>query len=1007
MQLNGKRFNRILSELKKLIFTDMFEINDILYKEGKEADGKFRKFTSGDFFGGKDKHYRFKAEFTIPEEFDSKRVDIILLTGSEGWDAINPQFIFYLDGNIIQGLDVNHKEVTIAQMAVAGTEFAMEFEAYTGMEDKRLDFKLFSAIHNEETEKLYYNLFCAYKAALLHDENGKTYTDIMNYLNNTANIIEFAKVRDFKEDFLLSVQNANDYIEKEFYGSYCGGSDIYAAITGHTHIDVAWLWRLKQTEEKVIRSFSTALNLIEEYPEYIFMSSQPQLYSFLKKNEPELYERLKAAVKDGRWEAEGAMWLEADCNLISGESMVRQILYGKRFFKEEFDINSQILWLPDVFGYSAAMPQILKKSGIELFVTSKISWNEINRIPYDTFMWRGIDGTEVLTQFITTPDEGQENNSFFATYNGKILPETVKGAWDRYRQKEIYNEALIPFGYGDGGGGPTREMLEIARRLSYGIPGVPKVTHKKVSDYAKGLINAADNNPKLPKWTGELYLEFHRGTYTTMARNKKYNRIMEIMLLNTEWALTLQSVLKIEGKDTYKQLLYKNWEKLLLNQFHDILPGSSIKEVYEDSREQYIEMHKEVTDALTTVLSSIADEIKSESDCLVIFNPTGTLRSDCVNYHGKKVYVENIPSKGYKVVPVEELSSVNSIIIEGKRITTPHFVLTFDESYQIQSLIDKRLNREMLSGCGNALQAFDDLPDNYDAWNIDIYYNERMYEITDVTHVETEDMWAAKAIIITRQFLSSTIKQKIIFYEKLPKIDFETYIDWKEKHVLLKTAFPAAVNADKATYDIQFGNVERNNHTNTSWDMAKFEVCAHKWADISQDDCGISLLNNCKYGYDIKGNVIRLTLLRSPSEPNTEADNEEHTFIYSFYPHAGGWRVANTPKLAYELNYPMYVLEKKANVKGALPQEAELFSLDRENAVIEVVKEAEDGEGIILRIYDCFNRGSKVTLKSYVYIKEAYECDLMENNTERIKTMGNQISFELKPYEIKTFRLLL
>lgn len=1007
MRIEDKRFVRILTELKKLIFTDKIYIDNIYFKEGKEKDGKYSKFTSENYFGGRDRHYRFRAEFTVPEEFDSKRVDIMTLTATEGWDAINPQFIFYLDGNLIQGMDANHREVTIAQMAVAGTEFELEFEAYTGMEDKRLDFRIVAAVHDEDVERLYYNIRCAYEAAALLDENSKTYCDIMSYLGNTANMLEFAKSGEFKDEFITSVQNANKYIEEEFYEKYCGHEEATAAIIGHTHIDVAWLWRLCQTEEKVTRSFSTVLNLMEEYPEYLFFSSQPQLYAFLKANEPALYEKLKSAVSEGRWEAEGAMWLESDCNLISGESMVRQILFGKRFFKDEFNVDSRMLWLPDVFGYVASMPQILKKSGVDYFITSKISWNEINQIPYDSFMWRGIDGTEILTQFITTPDAGQSKEQFFATYNGKILPETVKGAWDRYREKGINNEVLIPYGYGDGGGGPTREMLEVARRLAYGIPGVPKTTHKSVSEYTADLEKAAANNPKLPKWVGELYLEFHRGTYTSMARNKKFNRFLETQLLNTEWATVLQNVLLGLGKGVYKQTLNRNWEKLLLNQFHDILPGSSIREVYEDSKEQYLEMQKEVHNTLEAVLMGIASEIKLEADCLVIFNPTGTLRCDCVDYHGKKVYVENIPAKGYKALPVDEISSVSSIKIEGKRITTPHFSVTFDEFYQIQSLIDKRMNREMLAGLGNVLMAFDDLPQMYDAWNIDIYYEEKMYEITDVSHVETEDMWAAKAITVTRKFLSSTIKQKIIFYENLPKIDFETDIDWKETHVLLKAAFPVAVNADKATYDIQYGNIERPTHRNTSWEKARFEVCAHKWADISQDDCGVSLLNNYKYGYDIKENVMRLTLLKSADHPNTDADREEHSFTYSLYPHAGTWRTANTPKPAYELNYPMYVLEMKANMKGTLAHESGLFSLDKENAVIEAVKEAEDQVGIIVRVYECFNRGTKINLKSHAYIKEAYECDLMENNIEQIKTSGDQISFEIKPYEIKTFRICL
>ena len=374
---------------------------------------------------------------------------------------------------------------------------------------------------DREVENIYYNIKVPLEIAVLLDDNDKKRVDILNFLNEAVNILDLRK--PFSVCFTNSVKDSNNFLQEKFYNKYCGCDEVIATCVGHTHIDVAWLWTLSQTREKTARSFSTVLKLMEQYPEYIFMSSQPQLYKFVKEDYPEVYEKIKERIKEGRWEPEGAMWVEADCNLSSGESLVRQILFGTRFFEKEFGVKNKILWLPDVFGYSAALPQILKKSGIDYFMTTKISWNEYNKIPYDTFMWKGMDGTEILTHFITTSDYQNPIKSHFTTYNGDLKPIEVMGSWQRYQQKDINNDVLISFGHGDGGGGVTKEMLEKARRMEKGIPGCPKVKIGKSLDYFIDLENKVSNNKRLPKWTGEMYLEYHRGTYTSMARNKKYN----------------------------------------------------------------------------------------------------------------------------------------------------------------------------------------------------------------------------------------------------------------------------------------------------------------------------------------------------------------------------------------------------------------------------------------------------------------------------------------------------
>ncbi|WP_256201103.1 alpha-mannosidase [Thermoanaerobacter thermocopriae] len=514
------------------------------------------------------------------------------------------------------------------------------------------------AILEREIEKLYYNIKVPLEVIKLLEKDSLEYINTLKYLQTAINILDLRK--PFSKDFYNSINKANEYLEREFYGKYCGHDDVIEICVGHTHIDVAWLWTLSQTREKVARSFSTVLNLMKQYPEYIFISSQPQLYKFVREDHPEIYEEIKKRIKEGRWEAEGSMWVEADTNLTSGESLVRQIMFGKRFFKKEFGVDNKILWLPDVFGYSAALPQILKKSGIDYFMTTKISWNEYNKMPYDTFMWRGIDGTEILTHFITTTDYVKgEAKGWFTTYNGFLNPSQVMGCWQRYQQKGINNYVLNSYGYGDGGGGPTKEMLEIGKRLAKGIPGVPKVRMGKAIDFFKQLEKNVKDNPRLPKWVGELYLEYHRGTYTSMARNKKYNRKIEFLNLDSELFSTMNMIL--QGKEYPQSEINKNWEITLLNQFHDILPGSSIKEVYEESKKQYEEINARGKNIINSALDSICSNINLKNISLVVFNQLSFERSDIVEFELPESWSDVLVYDGEKLITSQKVES-NKII---------------------------------------------------------------------------------------------------------------------------------------------------------------------------------------------------------------------------------------------------------------------------------------------------------------------------------------------------------
>lgn len=877
---------------------------------------------------------------------------------------------------------------------------------------------------------MYYDIKVPLDAVTLLDKEDSRRIDTIRILNDCINLLDLRK--PYSESFYQSVEEAIAFLQREFYAKSCGNASITATCIGHTHIDVAWLWTLAQTREKTVRSFSTVLNLMKSYPEYVFMSSQPQLYQYIKEDQPEIYAQMKERVKEGRWEPEGAMWLEADCNLSSGESLVRQILFGTRFFKEEFGVENKILWLPDVFGYSAALPQILKKSGIDYFMTTKISWNEYNKMPYDTFMWKGMDGTEILTHFISTTNYSEVSKSHGTSYNGVINPDQIMGAWQRYQQKNINHDVLVCFGYGDGGGGPTKEMLENARRLEKGIPGCPQVKIGKAVDYFKKLEDTVTGSGRLPKWVGELYLEYHRGTYTSMARNKKYNRKSEFLFQDVE---LFSAMSKHAASGYYPQSeINKCWETILLNQFHDILPGSSIKEVYEDSRAQYEKIAAKGQNLLNDCLDNIAGKISVPVPSVIVFNQLGWNRSDMVELtlphgaesagirdlegkllpaqtlQGGKVlfYAENVPSKGYKAFTVEEAKSAPKVTSAfDQTFENDYFRITFDTACSMTSIFDKTNNRELLKPGerANVLQAFEDKPHNYDAWDINIYYQEKMWEINDVVKVElTEDGPVRKTLRIERKFLDSWIAQDIQLYTQIPRIDFKTTIDWKEKHVLLKAAFPVDIHTEKASFEIQYGNVERPTHWNTSWDTAKFEVCAHKWADLSEDAYGVSLLNDCKYGHDIKDGLMRLTLLKSATWPNEDADRERHEFTYSLYPHAGGFREAGTVQMAYELNCPMYAAYRDAN-DGTLPHELSFAHVDKENVILEVVKKAEDSEDLIVRLYECYNRRTTATLGVYGKVTEVYECDLMEQPLHFVPTKSSSFTFEIKPYEIKTFKI--
>ena len=992
-----------------------------------EYDGVIK---TGEIWKGRDLYLWMQKEVDIPSNWENKTVVGIFDFGETG-AGNNSGFesLFYLNDKPYQGVDSNHKEVFLPK-DINGTRVELIFRLWTGLEGGGIPREQEHRINraqlawlDEKVDDLFYNASVILETIGELDEYSPDKVHLTKILNNAFKLIDWAYPGN--EDFYNSLHEASDYLNKEI-DKIDKHSVVNVTCIGHTHIDVAWLWRLKHTREKCARSFSTVLRLMERYPEYIFLQTQPQLYEYVKNDYPELYEAIKQKVKDGNWEVDGGMWLEADCNIPSGESLVRQILVGSRFIKEEFNKDVEYLWLPDVFGYSWALPQILKKSGIDMFMTTKISWNQYNRMPHDTFKWRGIDGSEILTHFITTPEPWSQPGSWFYTYNGRLTPKTVKGVWDAYTDKGITNDLLVSYGFGDGGGGVNREMLEYRKRLDK-MPGLPNVKTGKASDYFRCLKEKVEKTEEyVHTWDGELYLEYHRGTYTSQAYTKKMNRKLELLYRETEWLSTVACLTNNDWSLYANNEITKGWKTILRNQFHDIIPGSSITEVYEDAKQEY----KEAEDIALDIQNKLEEiYINKDEHTWTIVNNSNWDRNESIDikcdedgsfydedgnklkYQRNKdeytVEIKNIPALGYKriILKIDDVQDDNNSVFEycDGKISTPKYNIEWNEYGQLTSIYDKENKREVLAKGerGNVLQMFEDKPMAHEAWDIDIFYQEKMREVKDLQSVELIEDGNIKAVIRFKyKYMNTTISQDMIVYANSNRIDFKTNVDWREKKQLLKVAFVVDIRSTMATYDVQFGNVKRPTHWNTSWDRARFESVAQQWVDLSERNYGVSLLNNCKYGHDIKDNVMRLTLLKSATHPDPVQDQGEQNFTYSLLPHSGDFIDGNTVKHAYELNQPL------KSIKGMLKSEVkkQLFKFNDANILVDAIKKAEDEDMIIIRFHDYSGSRQNVSIDSDYEITGWMETNLMEKPIENLRN-ENSINVVVNPYEIKTLMI--
>jgi len=1024
-----------IKELREYRYTDRnpllgWKVQEDVEKQAKyppEDTSNWKDFLVGDTWEGRDYYLWIQTKYQVPQT--EGKVVLLFDFGRTG-GGFNSGFesLLFINGKPYQGVDSNHKEVFI-DPEYYGQEVTLSLKLWSGLEGggpeqiQSHKFKLAdSSILHEVCDDLYFTADCVYKTIeQLNDQNTDKF-DLLQLLDKSFKRIDWSYAGS--TTFYNSIHVANNCLQE---GIDSLGKRALVTITavGHTHIDVAWLWRLKHTREKAARSFSTVLQLMKQYPEYIFLQTQPQLYKFIKEDYPEIYEQIKKRIKEGRWEVDGAMWLEADCNIPSGESLTRQILHGTKFIKEEFDKDVHYLWLPDVFGYSWALPQILKKSGIDTFMTTKISWNQYNRMPHDTFVWRGIDGSEVLTHFITTPEPGRnlvDNNwatKWFYTYNGQLEPETVLGSYQGYRNKDFNKQLILSYGYGDGGGGVTRDMLENRRRMDK-IPSLPNIKTGRADEYFANLHETVANTDQyVHTWDGELYLEYHRGTYTSQAFVKKMNRKLELAFRELE--ILYSTMYKENGTNYPKKELYDMWEVLLRNQFHDIIPGSSIKEVYQDHKMEIGEVISSVQNLYQQLNESVQNQWQ-------IFNSAGWERKELVKVEvkGKGEFVTDrgesliaVPCEDGYVIETPSIPALGSSIIQFKEkntvelgnsfakalddgLETEYYLLQWNKKGQLTRIYDKENKKEVLikSGLGNRLQLFEDKPMNYNAWDIDIFYQEKGRDLVadSIKIIALNQLFASVEFVYT--IGTSKVIQVMKVYNKSRRIDFITKVDWKEREQLLKAGFDVNIRNTEATYDIQYGNVKRPTHWNTSWDMAKFETVAHQWVDLSQRDYGVSLLNDSKYGHDIKDQTMRITLLKGSIYPDPTADIGEHEFTYSLLPHKSDFVEGRTVEEAWAINQPLTLFVKGESINN-------LFEVQtKESICIDAIKPAENEQGLILRLHDHLGSERTVTIKPLFECNAWNETNLIEKDLEEAREIQDAITISLQPFEIKTIRIL-
>jgi alpha-mannosidase len=932
----------------------------------------------------------FKVEIAVPGSWRGAEVHLL-------WDSCSEACV-WRDGVPVQGL------TGTGNPAWVGTAFPI-----------RHQYILTKRAHGRERLTLYIEIACN------HLFGAESYREIVGKLRQAeiatfdrdawALLWDFTTVAEMAESLPLETPRgaqalftANQMINfcdlddratwprtrrvaREFLAARNGDGQHNVSAIGHAHIDTAWLWPLAETKRKCYRTFSTAVLLMDSYPEYKFVCSQAQQYEWMKLEQPALYATIKRRVREGRFIPAGGTWIEPDCNIPSGESLVRQFLVGQRFFQKEFGITCREFWNPDVFGYNGQLPQIMRGAGIRYFLTQKLSWNQINKPHSHTFWWEGIDGSRVLTHF--PPAD---------TYNANGTVKELLFHVRNYKDLERSNESYYLFGFGDGGGGPTMEMLERLRRVR-DVDGMPRVEIRSPREFFARL--EADAKP-LTTQVGELYFEMHRGTYTTHARNKRHNRRCEELLHDVEFLAAMAATVGRGYRYPSRELEHL-WKLVLLNQFHDIIPGSSITEVYKDSAQQYADVHTRGEKLREQAATSLGF---GRGKRIVAINTLGAPRTEVVDVAGRPAVV-SAPAMGYAVQqpitateqPVTVTESPGGFTLENQ-----HLRAQLRRDGRLVSLFDKRTQREIIERRANQFVLFEDEPMQFDAWDVDVYHLEKRREVPGAKKARVTERHPLRVTVEFQFDISRTSKltQTVSLDALAPRLDFACEADWRERHKFLKVEFPTTIRAEHATYEIQFGHLQRPTHFNNSFDIARFEVSAHRWADLSEPGCGLALLNDCKYGHATHGNLMRLSLLRSPKSPDPEADMGRHQFRYALMPHAGDFRAAGVIEAARCFNSPLMI--RKTDAPRA---ERSFFSVDQASVVIDTVKMAEDSNDLIVRLYEAHGGRCRVRLSSVLPVQSATRCNLLEQDEQRLRWKRGGVEFSVTPFQIVTLKLRL
>jgi len=952
--------------LKRYVLENLYEIDSLQIRDARQIkeneyeyySDEYRPLKKGDMYFTPDGTAFIRGDVKIPSELWDRELWLYLKTAAE--------IIVKVNGKYVGGVDPNRDRILLTPYIDSDTlHFEMQGYNRSKPDDERNPESLsvrgcrqvfegaYLCTVNHAVLDLVYDFEILLDIADCELFNDDYRAFLNRELNNAMNLI------DFDSEALTGIVKAKEYIENVIYANtdYKGNGDV--ALVAHSHLDLAYYWRRIHTVQKNLRTVLLQLRLMDRYPEYKYTHTQAYTYETLEKYYPEVFEELKKRVKEGRFEPVGAMYVEPDCNIPSAESLIRQCLYAQRYFREKFGLTVNNCWLPDVFGNSWILPQILKKSGVDYFVSNKMStWNDTNRFPHNNFIWRGIDGSEVGACVPPT---------HFITWN---MPSQIQENWEAYQDKNIGGQTMSMFGYGDGGSGVTEEMLEMMRRFKK-LSIMPKTEHVGGSEFLEKNLK---NNSKLSKWDGELYLEMHRGTFTTKSNLKQYNRRLEFKLREAEIISVLRAATGIRYP---KEVLTKCYKRLLINQFHDILPGSHINPVYKDAIKDYEWIDKKL------------DLILNVENTDKYFNSLNFKRTAVTFIEDEKGFNQRHGKKGFWAVPalpamasgkITDKTATDSSWIEiGDKIETPYYSITFADDGSITSLYDKELQREWVDGEFNKLKVYDDKPGIYDAWDILPNYKDKELGFETVSPLKllskNSEVAEFTALVIIGE---SKWKRIIRLFKQSRGIEVENIVEWQEKHKLVKAQFDCNVLTREAVCDLSAGFIKRETHKNTNWQQARFEVCHHKWCDLSETGGGVALINEGKYGVGFDESSMSLSLLRATERPDPYSDLGFHNFCYMIMPHAGDFISAEINKTAYEYNVPLVHSDVScANTFDGL--------------YLEAMKQAEDGETVIVRL--CEQDGTRGVLK---FPKPVKVMNLLEDVLYETDTL------EYKPFEILT-----